>query len=83
MNLNCLDAIITGLSDSREEVMANMACVLTNMAQDESLRTEAQLKSVVTALIDPLRCRSVMLSDYITTHTCGSLQASLILTTIE
>nr|KAG5705421.1 hypothetical protein BaRGS_004548 [Batillaria attramentaria] len=56
VNLNGLDALITGLSDVREEVVANVACALTNMAQDEPLRSEAEHKGVMSALIEPLRC---------------------------
>ena len=55
--MNGLDSLILALLDPREEVVANVACVLTNMAQDESLRATAQNISVVSALIEPLRCR--------------------------
>ncbi|KAK7097085.1 armadillo repeat-containing protein 3-like isoform X2 [Littorina saxatilis] len=54
VNLNGLGPLISALSDKREEVVANAACVLTNMAQDEALRAEAQNKSVVFGLIEPL-----------------------------
>uniref|UniRef100_A0A2C9LYH4 EDR1/CTR1/ARMC3-like peptidase-like domain-containing protein n=1 Tax=Biomphalaria glabrata TaxID=6526 RepID=A0A2C9LYH4_BIOGL len=61
-NKNCLeisrlggiDALLMCLGEVREEVIANAACALTNMAQDEKLRTEAHAKGVVTALIYPL-----------------------------
>ena len=57
VNMSGLDSLILALLDPREEVVANVACVLTNMAQDESLRATAQNISVVSALIEPLRCR--------------------------
>ncbi|KAK0062177.1 armadillo repeat-containing protein 3-like isoform X7 [Biomphalaria pfeifferi] len=61
-NKNCLeisrlggiDALLMCLGEVREEVIANAACALINMAQDEKLRTEAHAKGVVTALIYPL-----------------------------
>jgi hypothetical protein len=49
--------MVAALNDVREEVVANVAVVLTNMAQDESLRAETQSKGVVTALIEALKCR--------------------------
>ncbi|PVD34217.1 hypothetical protein C0Q70_05483 [Pomacea canaliculata] len=55
VNLGGLDLLIAALGDLREEVIANVACVLTNIAQDETLRMEAISKGVVTALVDPLR----------------------------
>lgn len=57
VNLGGLDLLIAALGDLREEVIANVACVLTNIAQDETLRMEAISKGVVTALVDPLRSR--------------------------
>lgn len=56
VNQNGLDPLITSLADVREEIVANVACALTNIAQDEPLRAEAQNKGVMTALIEPLRC---------------------------
>ena len=37
--------------------MANAACVLTNLAQIEVLRVDAQNKGVVRALIEPLNSK--------------------------
>ena len=50
-----MEALISCLGDSREEVVANAASTLTNMAGEEGLRSEAQSKGVVGALIEPLR----------------------------
>ncbi|KAL8622228.1 hypothetical protein ACOMHN_043751 [Nucella lapillus] len=58
INLNGLGAVVNALSDTRDQVVANAACILTNMAQDESLRAEAQNASVITAFIDPLRSQN-------------------------
>ncbi|GFR96246.1 armadillo repeat-containing protein 3 [Elysia marginata] len=54
-NLGGIEALVTCLADQREEVVANAACALTNMGQDEGLRSDAQAKGVVPALIEPLR----------------------------
>ncbi|XP_076467502.1 armadillo repeat-containing protein 3-like isoform X2 [Babylonia areolata] len=54
INLNGLDSVVSALLDECDEVVANAACILTNMAQDESLRAEAQKSSVITAFIGPL-----------------------------
>ena len=54
-NLGGIEYLIASLGDLREEVVANSACALTNMAQDEALRSDAQAKGVVGNLIDPLR----------------------------
>ncbi|CAL1539085.1 unnamed protein product [Lymnaea stagnalis] len=61
-NRNCLEVCKLGgiegllvcLGEVREEVVANAACALTNLAQDEGLRSMAQAKGVVPALIHPL-----------------------------
>ncbi|XP_076446526.1 armadillo repeat-containing protein 3-like isoform X2 [Babylonia areolata] len=55
VNLNSLDMVLGALSDGREEVVANAACILTNLAQDEGLRAEAQNKGAITYLIEPLK----------------------------
>lgn len=60
-NLNGIESLIACLSDSREEAVANAACVLTNLAQIEMLRVDAQGKGVVRALIEPLNSRWVNL----------------------
>ena len=54
-NLGGVEALIHCLGDFREEVVANAACGLTNMAQEESLRSDALAKGVVHALIEPLK----------------------------
>ncbi|KAK3779638.1 hypothetical protein RRG08_040361 [Elysia crispata] len=54
-NLGGIEALVSCLADQREEVVANAACALTNMGQDEGLRSDAQAKGVVPALIEPLR----------------------------
>ncbi|XP_012938913.1 armadillo repeat-containing protein 3 isoform X2 [Aplysia californica] len=54
-NLGGIEALIACLGEVREEVVANAACALTNLAQDEGLRSDAQVKGVVPSLIDPLR----------------------------
>ncbi|KAJ8298392.1 hypothetical protein KUTeg_024923 [Tegillarca granosa] len=54
-NLNGIEALIHTLGDAREEAVANSACVLTNLATEEVLRSEAQTKGVVTALLEPLK----------------------------
>lgn len=56
-NLSGIEPLIACLSDSREEAVANAACVLTNLAQIEVLRVDAQNKGVVRALIEPLNSR--------------------------
>ena len=58
-NLNGIEPLIASLSDSREEAVANAACVLTNLAQIEVLRVDAQGKGVVRALIEPLNSRYI------------------------
>lgn len=54
-NLGGIDPLVSILGDMREEAVANAACTLTNLAQDEGLRSEAKNRSVVPALIEPLR----------------------------
>lgn len=54
-NLNGVETLIHLLADSRDEAVANTCCVLTNMATEERLRSEAQGKGVVTALLEPLK----------------------------
>lgn len=54
-NLNGVETLIHLLADSRDEAVANTCCVLTNMATEEGLRSEAQGKGVVTALLEPLK----------------------------
>jgi hypothetical protein len=56
-NLNGIEPLINCLADGREEAVANSACVLTNLAQIEVLRADAQNKGVVRALIEPLNSR--------------------------
>lgn len=58
VSLNGLEPLILLLGDAHDRTVANVACVLTNLAQDETLRTEAHSKGVVTALIPPLKTRS-------------------------
>ncbi|ESP02130.1 hypothetical protein LOTGIDRAFT_111572, partial [Lottia gigantea] len=55
MNLGGIEPIIHLLSDQREEAVSNAACVLTNLAQDEQLRSDIITKGAVTALIEPLK----------------------------
>ncbi|XP_052795764.1 armadillo repeat-containing protein 3-like isoform X3 [Mya arenaria] len=57
--LNGIEPLITCLVDGREDAVANAACVLTNLAQIETLRVDAQNKGVVRALIEPLSSRNV------------------------
>lgn len=57
-NLNGIEPLINCLVDTREEAVANAACVLTNLAQIEVLRVDAQNKGVVRALIEPLNSRN-------------------------
>ncbi|XP_053398836.1 armadillo repeat-containing protein 3-like isoform X11 [Mercenaria mercenaria] len=57
-NLNGIEPLINCLVDTREEAVANSACVLTNLAQIEVLRVDAQNKGVVRALIEPLNSRN-------------------------
>ena len=54
-----IEPLIDMLSDARELVCANSAIVLTNLATDEALRSEAQRLGIVTALIEPLTSGSV------------------------
>ena len=56
-SLNGIEPLINCLVDSREEAVANAACVLTNLAQIEALRVDAQNKGVVRALIEPLNSK--------------------------
>jgi len=56
-NQNGIEPLITCLMEGKEEAVANAACVLTNLAQIEQLRVDAQNKGVVRALIDPLSSR--------------------------
>ncbi|XP_034303811.2 armadillo repeat-containing protein 3 isoform X4 [Magallana gigas] len=57
-NLNGVETLIHLLADSRDEAVANTCCVLTNMATEEGLRSEAQGKGVVTALLEPLKSQN-------------------------
>ncbi|KAL4230819.1 Armadillo repeat-containing protein 3 [Mactra antiquata] len=57
-NQNGIEPLINCLVDTREEAVANSACVLTNLAQIEVLRNDAQSKGVVRALIEPLNSRN-------------------------
>lgn len=59
-SLNGIEPLINCLVDSREEAVANAACVLTNLAQIEALRVDAQNKGVVRALIEPLNSKNTM-----------------------
>ncbi|KAH9523148.1 Armadillo repeat-containing protein 3 [Bulinus truncatus] len=52
--LGGIDALLLCLGEVREEVIANAACALTNMAQDEKLRSEAHSRGIISALIHPL-----------------------------
>ena len=52
-----IEPLIEMLSDSCELASANAACVLTNMATDEGMRSEVQRLGVVPALIEPLKSR--------------------------
>lgn len=54
-NFGGIEALINTLADARQEVVANAACCLTNMATEETLRSDAQNRSVVTKLIEPLK----------------------------
>lgn len=56
--LNGIEPLINCLVDTREAAVANAACVLTNLAQIEVLRVDAQNKGVVRALIEPLNSRN-------------------------
>ena len=56
-SLNGIEPLINCLVDTREEAVANAACVLTNLAQIEVLRVDAQNKGVVRALIEPLNSK--------------------------
>ncbi|XP_064608678.1 LOW QUALITY PROTEIN: armadillo repeat-containing protein 3-like [Liolophura sinensis] len=58
VSLNGLEPLISLLGDGHDSTVANVACVLTNLAQDETNRAEAQAKGVVTALIPPLKTSS-------------------------
>lgn len=55
MNLNGVDILIHILADPRDEAVANSACVLTNLAQEEVVRVEVQSRGIVPALIGPLK----------------------------
>ncbi|XP_062608563.1 armadillo repeat-containing protein 3-like isoform X1 [Saccostrea cucullata] len=57
-NLNGVETLIHLLADPRDEAVANTCCVLTNMATEEALRTEAQGKGIVTALLEPLKSQN-------------------------
>ncbi|XP_061165176.1 armadillo repeat-containing protein 3-like isoform X2 [Saccostrea echinata] len=57
-NLNGVETLIHLLADPRDEAVANTCCVLTNMATEEVLRTEAQGKGIVTALLEPLKSQN-------------------------
>lgn len=54
-NLGGIEILISSLHEVREEIVASAACALTNLAQDETLRSEALAQGVVTALIEPLQ----------------------------
>ncbi|XP_048777085.1 armadillo repeat-containing protein 3-like isoform X6 [Ostrea edulis] len=57
-NLNGTETLIHLLADPRDEAVANTCCVLTNMATEEVLRSEAQGKGIVTALLEPLKSKN-------------------------
>lgn len=57
-NFSGIEALIHTLADVRDEAVANAACCLTNMATEESLRSDAQNKSVVVKLIEPLKSKN-------------------------
>ncbi|KAL5011438.1 hypothetical protein ScPMuIL_009989 [Solemya velum] len=57
-NLNGVDILIHILSDPRDEAVANAACVLTNLAQEEVVRVEVQGRGIVPALIGPLKSQN-------------------------
>ena len=52
---NGIEPLIGLLSDAREHVVANAACVLTNMSVIETIRAEIQRLGVINALITPLK----------------------------
>jgi hypothetical protein len=52
-----IETLISCLHEVREEIVACAACALTNLARDESLRSEAQSHGVVAALIEPLQSK--------------------------
>ena len=55
LKMKGVEPLLELLTDSREAVIANSACVLTNMAPDEALRAEIQRLGVIQALIEPLK----------------------------
>jgi hypothetical protein len=57
--LNGTETLTHLLADPRDEAVANTCCVLTNMATEEVLRSEAQGKGIVTALLEPLKSQLV------------------------
>ena len=52
-----IPALIELLSDSRELAVANAACVLTNMAPEESLRADILAMNILEALVEPLKSK--------------------------
>ncbi|KAK3099626.1 hypothetical protein FSP39_007188 [Pinctada imbricata] len=57
-NYGGIEALIHLLADPRDEALANAACILTNVATEEVIRSEAQGKGVVTALLGPLKTKN-------------------------
>lgn len=53
------EILVNMLTDPREEAVANAACVLTNMATEETLRGEAHSKGVINTLIEGLKSKYV------------------------
>ncbi|KAL3878968.1 hypothetical protein ACJMK2_031290 [Sinanodonta woodiana] len=64
-NLAGIEPLINTLVDAKEEAVANAAVVLTNLAQIETLRSDAQSKGVVRALIEPLRSKNTVIQSKI------------------
>ncbi|XP_074650808.1 armadillo repeat-containing protein 3-like [Tubulanus polymorphus] len=58
LHKNGIEPLINLLADQRETVVANAACVLTNMSVDEQMRAEIQRLGVVSAVILPLKSQS-------------------------
>ncbi|XP_064636368.1 armadillo repeat-containing protein 3-like isoform X2 [Lineus longissimus] len=58
VNRNGVDPLINLLADSHEAIVANAACVLTNLALDEVMRSEVQRLGIINALIGPLKSES-------------------------
>ncbi|KAK3599496.1 hypothetical protein CHS0354_006630 [Potamilus streckersoni] len=64
-NLGGIEPLINTLVDTKEEAVSNAAVVLTNLAQIETLRSDAQSKGVVRALIEPLRSKNTVIQSKI------------------